>query len=47
MAVVIGDKVFVDGKYVGSAEGLKDGTVINVEYDVQPVYVIGGDSYGK
>jgi hypothetical protein len=40
MAVVIGDKVFVNGDYVGSTEEFKDGTVIDIDYDRQSVYVI-------
>lgn len=40
MAVIVGDKVYVDGVYVGRTDTVKDGAVIDVEYDVQLVYVI-------
>lgn len=40
MAVVVGDKIFVNGDYVGPANGLKDGTVIDIDYDVQPTVVL-------
>lgn len=37
MAIVVGDKVLVDGLFVGYADQLKnevkDGTVLNLEYD--------------
>lgn len=41
MAYVANGKVFVDGDYVGeAASNIKDGTIIDVSYETQPVYVI-------